>query len=71
MGGAVPGVALEQARRRLEEERQQHAVGLGQIERALQGALGGAGVAKRVPGDRLQQERLNPQEGRGYRSGAV
>ena len=56
MCGAVPGVALEQARRGLEQEEQQQAVGLGQIERALQGPLGGGWVAERVPGDRLQQE---------------
>ena len=60
MGGAVPGMALEQARRGLEQEQQERAVGLGQIERALQGALGGARVAERVPGDRLQQESLEP-----------
>ena len=66
----VPGVALEQARRGVQQERQQHAVGLGDIERALQGALGGAGITERVPGDRLQQESLNLPGPRDHRSGA-
>jgi hypothetical protein len=56
MCGAVPGVALEQGCRRLEHEEQQQTVGLSQIERGLQGLLGGGWVAERVPGDRLQQE---------------
>jgi hypothetical protein len=51
--GAVPGVAIEQGRRRLEHEEQQQAVGLSQIERGLQGLLGGGWVAQRVPGDSL------------------
>jgi hypothetical protein len=49
----------------------EHAVGFGQVEGVLQGALGCGRVAERVPGDRLQQERLNPQGGSGYLSGAV
>ena len=57
--GAVPGLALEQRRAGVQQERQERAVGLGEIERALQGAVGGAGVAERVPGDRRQQVRLN------------
>ena len=59
MRGAVPGVALKQARRGLEQEEQLHALGLSQIERALQGALGGGWLAERAPGDRLQQEGSN------------
>jgi hypothetical protein len=53
MGGGTPGAAVEQARRGMQQERQQQAVGLGQIQRAFQSAVGGAGVAERVPGDRL------------------
>jgi hypothetical protein len=58
MGGAVLGVAVEQARRGMQQERQQQAVGFGQVQRAFQSAVGGAGVAERIPGDRLQQVRL-------------
>jgi hypothetical protein len=42
-------MALEQPRRGVQQERQDHAVGLGQIERPFQGPFGGAGVAERVP----------------------
>ena len=59
MGGAVPGLALQQARYRVQQEPQQRTVGFGQVQRALQGPPGGARVAERVPGDRLQQERLS------------
>jgi hypothetical protein len=67
--GALPGVALEQLRRRVDEERQEHAVELGEIEGALEGAPGGGRVAERVAGDRLQQEcshhpgRMDPDSG--------
>ena len=53
--GAVPGVALEQPRSRVDEEREQYKVGCGQVQRALQGACGGGRVAERIPGHRLQQ----------------
>ncbi len=62
MGGAVPGVALEQAGRWVDEEEEVRAVGLGKIERAFQGTLGRGRVAERAPGDRLQQESLNQPE---------
>jgi hypothetical protein len=42
----------------VQQEYQQRAIGLGEIERALQGEPGGGRVAERVPGDRLQQEGL-------------
>ena len=67
--GAVPGVALEEARRGMEQERPERAVGLRQVQRALEGAPGGGRVAERVPGDRLQQESLSqpgpPRDGSG------
>ena len=49
----MPGVLLEQARRGVQQENRQGAVGFGDIERALQGSLGGVGAAECVPGDRL------------------
>src|SRR6516162_11569528 len=52
--GALPGLPLEQLRRRVDEERQEHAVELGEIEGALESAPGGGRVAERVAGDRLQ-----------------
>jgi hypothetical protein len=55
----VPGMAVEKARRRVDEEREQHLVRFGEIEGALQGAPGGVRVAKRAPGDRPQQERCH------------
>ena len=67
----MPGVALQQARHRVQQEPQQRAVWFGQVERALQGPAGGARVAERVPGDRLQQERLNQPGRPDYRCGAV
>jgi hypothetical protein len=50
--GAVSGLALQQARRRVQQEHGQHAVGFGHVERALQGARRGGRVAERVAGDR-------------------
>jgi hypothetical protein len=46
-------MALEQARRGMEQERPERPLGLGQVQRALEGAPGGGRVAERVPGDRL------------------
>jgi hypothetical protein len=54
MRGALPGVALEQARRGVQQERQEGTVRFGQIERALEGPPGGGRIAECVPGDRLQ-----------------
>jgi hypothetical protein len=59
----VPGVALEQRRDRMDEERRQRTVRLGQIERAFQEAPGGGRVAERVTGTRRQYESLR-QPGR-------
>jgi hypothetical protein len=55
--GAVSGVALEQGRDRVGEEREKHQVGLCQVQRALYRALGGDGVAELVARDRLEQGR--------------
>jgi hypothetical protein len=68
--GALPGLALEQARRWVQQEPQQRTLGFGQVERLLQGAPGGGWVAQRVPRDRLELERLNqpgpPAHGGGF-----
>jgi hypothetical protein len=56
---SLAGLALEQARRGVQQEPQERPFGLGQIERALQGTSRGGLVAERVPGDRVQKERLN------------
>src|SRR6185312_12804000 len=69
--GAVPGVTLQQRRDRVDEERRQRTVRLGQIERAFQGAPGGGCVAERVPGGRLHQEGVRQPGLRGYRRRAV
>ena len=50
----MPGMALEQFRRTVEEERHQDAAGFGDAERMLEGVFGGGGVAERVAGGRLQ-----------------
>jgi hypothetical protein len=63
-GDTLPGVPLEQARRGVQQERQQRAVGFGPVEGALQGAADGGRVVEYVPGDRLQQERPTSQIGR-------
>ena len=62
---------FEQARRRVQQERQERAVGLGEIKRALEGVPGGGRVAERVLGDRLQHERLNQPGPPDLGSGAV
>jgi hypothetical protein len=62
--GPLLGVALEQSRRGVEQERDERAVGFGGIEGVLEGAPGGVRVAECVAGDRLQQECLHhPQRG--------
>ncbi len=52
---AVPGVTLEQPRSRVDEEREEHEVGLGEVQCALYCVPGGARVAERLARDRLQQ----------------
>ena len=59
VSGAGTAMPVEQTRHWVEEERKQHAVRLGNLQRALKGTRGGLRVAKRVPGYRLQQESLN------------
>ena len=54
MGGAVPGMTLQQARSGIQQERGQIAAGLGQVQGALQGGIGGIPVTERLPGQRLQ-----------------
>jgi hypothetical protein len=55
---AMPRMVLEQPRNGMHQERQDRAVGFGDVQRALQGAAGGTGVAQRVPRGRLQQQSL-------------
>src|SRR6185437_7065139 len=69
--GALPGLALEQAWRRVQQEPQQRAVGLGPVERALEGVPGRGRVAERVAGDRLQKERLSQPDRPDYGGRAV
>ena len=60
--GALPGMSLEQLRRGVDQELNERAVGLGDIERPLKGPAGGAGVAERVLGDRVKkQSRHHPR----------
>jgi|HubBroStandDraft_1064217.scaffolds.fasta_scaffold13118_2 hypothetical protein len=69
VGGALPELALDQVRRRVQQERQQPAVRFGKVECALEGAPGSAGIPKRVLGDRLTHESMNqpgrPAQGNG------
>jgi len=55
VSGTLPAVALEQAGRGVEQEREEQAFWLGEIEGVLKGAPGGARVAEHVAGDRLKQ----------------
>ena len=55
-------MALEQHRRRVDEESHEHAVGPGEIERPLQGVPGGGRVAERVACHRLQQQSRHHRE---------
>jgi len=57
MSGAVPAMPLEQRRGGIQEERQEYAGGLGDIQRPLQGTSGGGLVAQRVAGSCRQQQR--------------
>jgi len=70
VGGAVPGVALEQIRLRVEEERHDQAVGLSEIQSPLKRMLGGDRVAEHAPCDRLQQEGFHLQDRSARRGGA-
>ena len=68
--GALPGMALKKSRRRVDEGGEEHAVGLGQIQGPLDGALGGSGAAEQVAGDRLQQESFHQPDGMACPDGA-
>jgi hypothetical protein len=57
--GALPGVALEHARCRVQQEPQERAVGFGQIQRSLHSPVGRGLVTERIPSNGLQQEGLN------------
>ena len=58
----MPTMAPEQFRRGVEQERQKHALGLGEVESMLEGAPGGARVAEGVAGGRfLQPRRHHPR----------
>lgn len=67
----MPCVAVEQARRGMQLEREQQAVWFGQVQRAFEGAVGGAGVAERVPGDRLKNVRLGQTVLPGHRRRSI
>ena len=60
------GVALEQCRYGVDQERQENAVGPGEVERVPQRLLGGGAVAERVARDRFEQERLDEPSTEGH-----
>ena len=64
---AVRCVALQQCQHGRQQEREEHAVRLGHVERMLQGGFGGGPVAELVLGGRLQRICRNqpgPHDGR-------
>jgi len=67
----VRWVPLKQCLDGRQQERDEHFVGLGQIERPLQGAFGGTPVAEHVPGDRLQGVRRDYPGSQNVRNGVV
>jgi hypothetical protein len=54
--GALPGMAFQQLGRRVQQEREEQPVGLGEVERSLEGASGRLSLTARVLSARLQQE---------------
>src|SRR5580704_12062764 len=54
--GALPGMAFKQLRHRVQQEREEEAIRLGEMEPSLEGSSGGLPLTERVPGARLQQE---------------
>src|SRR3954471_438879 len=67
-----PGMALEKLGRGVDEEWMEDAVGLGEVQGALEGALGGPLLTHPVAGDRLQQEGVRqPEVGVRHWGGAV
>ena len=62
----MPGMALKQFRRTVEQERHQDTAAFGEAERMLEGGLlGGGGVAERVVGGRFQQPGMSHPAARG------
>lgn len=59
MGGAEPGLAFQEALRGMQQEGQQPAAGLGQIQRPPQSPVCCVLITECAPADRLNQERLN------------
>jgi len=55
----------------MQQEPRERAVGFGQVQRTLHRPAGGGRIAQRVPGDRLQQERLNQPGPPAHPGGAV
>jgi hypothetical protein len=55
----MPGMALQQTRRGVQQERQERTVGLGHVQRAFHSTADGALVAEGIPGDRFQQDSLS------------
>jgi hypothetical protein len=51
--GALPGMAFKQLRYRVQQEREEQAIRLGEVEPAFEGASGGLPLTERVPGARL------------------
>ena len=71
MRGALPGMAFKQLRHRVQQEREEQAIRLGEIEPSLERASGSLPLTERVPGARLQQERRDQPHLMGSRSRAV
>jgi hypothetical protein len=68
----MPWMALEQPRRGVMQERQEHAVRLGEVERGFERARGSTPVADGLAYDRLQQEVLDcPDGGRLWPAGCA
>ena len=71
MGAAVLDVTVEQVRHRVQQERQQRAIGFGQSSARSRARSAAAVGAERVPGDRLQQERVSQPAPRDAGPGAI
>jgi hypothetical protein len=71
MRGVLPGLAFEQLRHRVQQEREEQAIRLGEIESSLEGASGRLPVTERVPGAGLQQQSRDHPHLMGFRGRAV
>jgi hypothetical protein len=69
--GALPGMAFKQLRHRVQQEREEQAIRLAEIEPSLEGASGRLLLTERVPGARLQQESRDLPHLMGSRGRAV